>query len=226
MDALVNRTPRLIRDTLAEVASHSRPKRTRTSGSHSSSSDSSEEEEEAIRPDRLEMLEICCPSAHSPDPPFRAVRAKQETDVARAANEALHRVFARDEDETVEEGGEASHKRNTLLAEARLLVWHAWMLVALQVTAVRVVLRVTEGMLTWAASAWLQLAKATALLTVIAMAAPVAASAAALAWVCHYGLKQWPATSMASCSPTCCQREMKLRARVRWQTSPQASPLR
>ncbi|KAJ9505841.1 hypothetical protein QJQ45_028000, partial [Haematococcus lacustris] len=170
MDALVNRTPRLIRDTLAEVASHSRPKRTRTSGSQSSSSDSSEEEEEAIRPDRLEMLE--------------------ETDVARAANEALHRVFARDEDETVEEGGEASHKRNTLLAEARLLVWHAWMLVALQVTAVRVVLRVTEGMLTWAASAWLQLAKATALLTVIAMAAPVAASAAALAWVCHYGLKQ------------------------------------
>ncbi|GFH10957.1 hypothetical protein HaLaN_06364 [Haematococcus lacustris] len=45
-------------------------------------------------------------------------------------------------------------------------------------------------MFTWAASAWLQLAKASAILAVIAVAAPAAASAAAVAWLCRFVLNQ------------------------------------
>jgi hypothetical protein len=41
--------------------------------------------------------------------------------------------------------------------QARLLVWHGWMLVSLQVTALRTLLTITEGLLTWVARSWFQL---------------------------------------------------------------------
>lgn len=44
--------------------------------------------------------------------------------------------------------------------QARKLAWHLWMVVSLQVTAVRSVLMVTEGLLGWALSAWWQMATA------------------------------------------------------------------
>jgi hypothetical protein len=41
--------------------------------------------------------------------------------------------------------------------QTRMLVRHVWMLVALQVTTVRTLLSITDGLLTWVLKSWLQL---------------------------------------------------------------------
>lgn len=51
-------------------------------------------------------------------------------------------------------------------------------------------LKVMEGCVGWAASAWAQLATAATILFVMALVAPAAAAAFVLAWACHFGLKQ------------------------------------
>ncbi|KAF5837544.1 hypothetical protein DUNSADRAFT_4237 [Dunaliella salina] len=107
----------------------------------------------------------------------------EATDVAREANEALHRVFHK------EEGIEAD-VQGTLLVEARLLVWHAWLLVGLQITAVRSILQVMEGMFTWVSQAWLQLLLGASVLTAMACIAPLAGGAAVVAWSSHFILTQ------------------------------------
>jgi len=187
MDNLLNNTPALIRNAL-QSARMANPHTPGTAGvvmmtvgdegatgaareGSSSSSSSSSSDDERFPVEGVDVLVMV-----------------EEVDVARAANDVLHQVFDNYPRKLGLQG--TVDNRSTLLSEARKLAWHAWMLVALQITAARTALKVTEGLIGWVAKTWMQLAAAGLALSVMGALAPAVGFAAFVAWASLNVLKR------------------------------------
>lgn len=77
-----------------------------------------------------------------------------------------------------------------LTGQAKLLIWHAWVLLQLQLTSLALLARVVVGLVVWVGQAWLALALAGGLALALAAAAAAGAAGAGMAWSCGLLLKQ------------------------------------